>query len=359
MKAVARWELSRPTVGRSPRSSCRRSWRATVRCPWWKRRPAASRCRQRLAPRCRCRRWRSRPRCRSRAATCGASGRNYHAHAKELAGIGLQEQQCQSDGMADRVHQGARMRDRPDRPGARCRTPRCPTQIDYEAELALVIGKGGKNISRADAMSHVFGYTIVNDVTARDVQMRHQQWDLGKTLRHLLPDGALDRHRRRTRRHATPACAAGSTASCARTRSTRRPDLRHPDPDRDRLARHHALPGRRHRHRHAGRRGHGLRVRRATCAAATWFASRSTASARSRTASSDGQLATHDPRRLHENPSLRFRFALAAAFCMAGAAALAQSADYPEPSRSSMVVPFPPGGVADTVARPVAEAMCA
>jgi hypothetical protein len=53
---------------------------------------------------------------------------------------------------------------------------------------------------RADAMRHVFGYTIVNDVTARDVQMRHQQWDLGKSVRHLLPDGPVDRDRRRTRR---------------------------------------------------------------------------------------------------------------------------------------------------------------
>jgi 2-keto-4-pentenoate hydratase/2-oxohepta-3-ene-1,7-dioic acid hydratase in catechol pathway len=47
------------------------------------------------------------------------------------------------------------------------------SQIDYEAELAVVIGTGGRNIAPADALKHVFGYTIVNDVTARDVQMRH------------------------------------------------------------------------------------------------------------------------------------------------------------------------------------------
>jgi len=63
------------------------------------------------------------------------------------------------------------------------------SQIDYEAELALVIGKGGKNISRADALSHVFGWTIVNDVTARDVQMRHQQWDMGKSFDTFCPMG--------------------------------------------------------------------------------------------------------------------------------------------------------------------------
>ena len=63
------------------------------------------------------------------------------------------------------------------------------TQIDYEAELAIVIGTGGRNIARADAMKHVFGYTIVDDVTARDVQMRHQQWDLGKSFDTFCPMG--------------------------------------------------------------------------------------------------------------------------------------------------------------------------
>jgi len=62
-------------------------------------------------------------------------------------------------------------------------------QIDYEAELAVVIGRGGRNIARADALGHVFGWTIVNDVTARDVQMRHQQWDLGKSFDTFCPMG--------------------------------------------------------------------------------------------------------------------------------------------------------------------------
>jgi 2-keto-4-pentenoate hydratase/2-oxohepta-3-ene-1,7-dioic acid hydratase in catechol pathway len=55
--------------------------------------------------------------------------------------------------------------------------------------LAIVIGKGGKNIGKAEAMRHVWGYTIVNDVTARDVQMRHQQWDLGKSFDTFCPMG--------------------------------------------------------------------------------------------------------------------------------------------------------------------------
>ena len=62
-------------------------------------------------------------------------------------------------------------------------------QIDYEAELAVVIGRGGKNIARSAAMDHVFGYTIINDVTARDVQMRHQQWDMGKSFDTFCPMG--------------------------------------------------------------------------------------------------------------------------------------------------------------------------
>ena len=92
-------------------------------------------------------------------------------------------------------------------------------QIDYEAELAVVIGRGGRDIRARRAMDHVCGYTIVNDVTARDVQMRHQQWDLGKTFDTFCPMGPWIVDRRRTRRRATRACAAGSTANCARTRA--------------------------------------------------------------------------------------------------------------------------------------------
>jgi 2-keto-4-pentenoate hydratase/2-oxohepta-3-ene-1,7-dioic acid hydratase in catechol pathway len=67
--------------------------------------------------------------------------------------------------------------------------PAVSIQIDYEAELAVVIGMGGRDIGHSDAMRHVFGYTVVNDVTARDVQMRHQQWDLGKSFDTFCPMG--------------------------------------------------------------------------------------------------------------------------------------------------------------------------
>jgi 2-keto-4-pentenoate hydratase/2-oxohepta-3-ene-1,7-dioic acid hydratase in catechol pathway len=55
-------------------------------------------------------------------------------------------------------------------------------QLDWEAELAVVIGRTGRNISAADALSYAFGYTVLNDVTARDVQQRHTQWFKGKSL---------------------------------------------------------------------------------------------------------------------------------------------------------------------------------
>ena len=83
----------------------------------------------------------------------------------------------------------ARVRRRPARRWCACRRAAISTQIDYEAELAVVIGRGGRDIPRARAMDHVCGYTIVNDVTARDVQVRHQQWDLGKSFDTFCPMG--------------------------------------------------------------------------------------------------------------------------------------------------------------------------
>ena len=62
-------------------------------------------------------------------------------------------------------------------------------ELDYEGELAVIIGTGGRRIDRSDAMAHVWGYTIVNDVTARDLQQRHRQWFLGKGLDTSCPMG--------------------------------------------------------------------------------------------------------------------------------------------------------------------------
>ncbi len=114
-------------------------------------------------------------------------GRNYHAHAKELSASVFKDNDANPDSW----------------PIVFTKVPECVVgpfddvvvpvgvsdAIDYEAELAIVIGTGGKNIARADAMKHVFGYTVVNDVTARDVQMRHQQWDMGKSFDTFCPMG--------------------------------------------------------------------------------------------------------------------------------------------------------------------------
>lgn len=62
-------------------------------------------------------------------------------------------------------------------------------QVDYEAELAVIIGKKGVNISEEEAMEYVFGYTILNDVTARDLQKKHGQWFKGKSLDGFCPMG--------------------------------------------------------------------------------------------------------------------------------------------------------------------------
>jgi 2-keto-4-pentenoate hydratase/2-oxohepta-3-ene-1,7-dioic acid hydratase in catechol pathway len=61
--------------------------------------------------------------------------------------------------------------------------------IDYEAELAVIIGKPGRGIARQGAMDHVWGYTIVNDVTARDLQGRYSQWLVGKSQDTFCPMG--------------------------------------------------------------------------------------------------------------------------------------------------------------------------
>jgi 2-keto-4-pentenoate hydratase/2-oxohepta-3-ene-1,7-dioic acid hydratase in catechol pathway len=115
-------------------------------------------------------------------------GRNYHAHAKELQTSVFKDNAKAVDAwpiVFSKVPESVVG------PHADVMLPGAAvsSQIDYEAELLVVIGKGGKNISKANAMQHVFGYSIVNDVTARDVQMRHGQWDLGKSFDTFCPMG--------------------------------------------------------------------------------------------------------------------------------------------------------------------------
>lgn len=118
-------------------------------------------------------------------------GKNYRAHAEEFAQSGYDSS---AKGAADAV---------PDQPIVFTKAPGTviatgdviprhagvTDQIDYEAELAVIIGEGGRGIARADAYKHVWGYTVANDVTARDLQAKHKQWFIGKSLDGFCPMG--------------------------------------------------------------------------------------------------------------------------------------------------------------------------
>lgn len=67
--------------------------------------------------------------------------------------------------------------------------PEVTQQLDWEVELGVIIGSGGRGISEARALDHVFGYTVINDVSARDLQFRHKQYFLGKSLDGACPMG--------------------------------------------------------------------------------------------------------------------------------------------------------------------------
>jgi 2-keto-4-pentenoate hydratase/2-oxohepta-3-ene-1,7-dioic acid hydratase in catechol pathway len=116
-------------------------------------------------------------------------GKNYTEHAHEFARSGFD-----SSAAAGAV---------PDAPIIFSKVPECVVAhgapivvddavspaVDYEAELAVIIGRPGRGIARAQAMAHVFGYTIINDVTARDLQGRHRQWLIGKSQDTFGPMG--------------------------------------------------------------------------------------------------------------------------------------------------------------------------
>jgi 2-keto-4-pentenoate hydratase/2-oxohepta-3-ene-1,7-dioic acid hydratase in catechol pathway len=74
-------------------------------------------------------------------------------------------------------------------PGDAIVLPAITEQPDYEVEFAVVIGKGGYQISASEALRHVYGYTIVNDVSARDIQFQTSQWSLAKSLPTFCPIG--------------------------------------------------------------------------------------------------------------------------------------------------------------------------
>lgn len=117
-------------------------------------------------------------------------GKNYFAHAQEFTKSGFDATSKRGDNVPDDpiiftkapttvIAQGDNVP---------CHAEQS-SQMDYEAELAVIIGKGGRSITKANAFDHVFGYTIANDVTARDLQLKHRQWFIGKSLDDTCPMG--------------------------------------------------------------------------------------------------------------------------------------------------------------------------
>ncbi len=116
-------------------------------------------------------------------------GKNYHDHVREFAASGFDSSAAKSV-LPEAPIVFSKLPETVIGPGMPIRIDRdVSTAIDYEAELAVIIGKQGRNIERHDALSHVWGYTIVNDVTARDLQARHSQWLIGKSQDTFCPMG--------------------------------------------------------------------------------------------------------------------------------------------------------------------------
>jgi 2-keto-4-pentenoate hydratase/2-oxohepta-3-ene-1,7-dioic acid hydratase in catechol pathway len=116
-------------------------------------------------------------------------GKNYHEHAKEFARSGVDQSGDKQEVPEFPVVFTKAITSLAD-PFAEIRSSLDPTNsVDYEGELGVVIGRRAKNVKRAEALDYVFGYTVVNDVTARTIQQRHRQWFLGKSLDGFCPVG--------------------------------------------------------------------------------------------------------------------------------------------------------------------------
>lgn len=113
-------------------------------------------------------------------------GLNYMEHAEESARYKKEE----FDGKRQNAVYFSKRVDRAVAPGEGIPSHSdIVSQLDYEVELAVIIGKEASHVAPEDVKKHVFGYTIINDVSARDIQHRHNQWFLGKSLDGFLPMG--------------------------------------------------------------------------------------------------------------------------------------------------------------------------
>lgn len=105
-------------------------------------------------------------------------GKNYHDHATEMGGVAPEEPLLFLKPNTAVIG-----------PGDAIVRPAISEQTEYEGELAVVIGKVAKNVKAADALDHVLGYTIANDVTARDLQRKDGQWSRAKGFDTFCPLG--------------------------------------------------------------------------------------------------------------------------------------------------------------------------
>ena len=118
-------------------------------------------------------------------------GKNYRAHVSELSRNGFED--SPADTAEDLPANPIFFTKLPSSvigPGGRIDTHSALTNaLDYEAEFAVIIGRGGRSIRPRDAWDHIWGYTLINDVTARDLQRDRGQWFMGKSLDTFCPMG--------------------------------------------------------------------------------------------------------------------------------------------------------------------------
>ena len=116
-------------------------------------------------------------------------GKNYHDHAREFHASGF-DASAGKDAIPELPIIFTKWPNSVIGPGEPIPSANDYTHsTDYEGELCVVIGEGGRDIAQKDAYDHVYGYTIVNDATARALQNRHKQWFLGKSLDGYCPMG--------------------------------------------------------------------------------------------------------------------------------------------------------------------------
>jgi len=118
-------------------------------------------------------------------------GKNYHEHAQEFARSGFDSSSANGAVPSNPIL-FSKVSDSVIACGqAVVIDPKVSSAVDYEAELAVIIGKSGRGIKAQNAFEHVWGYTIINDVTARDLQARYSQWLIGKSQDTFCPMGPV------------------------------------------------------------------------------------------------------------------------------------------------------------------------